>query len=171
MSDIGDRIRDDENAFQQLAGAIPGFKGYRENEIRRTADRLVRDHLVKMLDEIRAKLEKAMRASGTTKLQMTSQLGALQRRMTALCDRVDHAGSGYTGFFDAIKIGEEELDRMYEFDVSLKKNIGDMDVTVDKIIAAGEDCQASLEKLEGQMDEFRQLLDSRDDVVRNISID
>lgn len=171
MSDIGDRIRGDENAFQQLAGAIPGFKGYRENEIRRTADRFVRDHLVKMLDGIRSKLEKAMRDSGTGNLQLTSQLGAIQRRMTALCDRVDHAGSGYTGFFDAIKIGEEELDRMYAFDLSLRNNIGDMEVTTDKILAAGEDCKDCIGELDAQMDEFRKLLDSRDDVVRNITLD
>ncbi len=166
MSDMRDRIKGDENAFQKLAEAIPGFDGYREQEIRRTADRLVRDHLVKLLDAIRGKLEGLMRESGTSDIELTSKIGRTQRRMTTLRDRIDHASYGYTGFFDAIKIEEEELDRMYDYDMSLMKHIADMDATVAELAAADSaDYDDLLAELEAQMDYLEQMLDDRDEVI------
>ncbi len=169
MSDMRDRIKGDENAFQKLAESIPGFDGYREEEIRRTADKLVREHLVKLLDATRGKLEKMMRDSGTSNLDLTSKLDRIQRRMTALRDRVDHAGYGYSGFFDAVKIEDEELDRMYDYDMSLMNNIADMDAAVAALQEAeAADFDASLAQLEAQMDYFEQMLDDRSEVIRSV---
>ncbi len=169
MADMRDRITGDENAFQKLAEAIPGFDGYREREIRRTADRLLRDHLAKLLDATRGKLEKLMRDCGTAEVELTSKIGRTQRRMTTLHDRIDHASYGYTGFFDAVKIGEEELDRMYDYDMSLMQHIADMDVTVAELAAADSaGYDELLPELEAQMDYFEQMLDDRDEVISSV---
>ncbi len=169
MSDMRDRIKGDENSFQKLAKAIPGFAGYREAEIRRTADRLVRDHLVKLLDATRGDLEDLMRKSGTSDMEMTSKIGEVQRRLTRLRDRVDHASYGYSGFFDAVKVGNEELDRMYDYDMSLMDDIADMDATVAKMKAAeAEDYEGLLSELAEKMGAFEQMLDDRSEVAKDI---
>lgn len=170
MSDMRDRIIGDENAFQKLAELIPGFNGYREREIRRAADRLLRDHLVGLLDATRTKAERIMRDVGTSNLPLVGKLGTMQRRLTALRDRVDHADYGYTGFFDAVKIGNEQLDRMYDYDMSLMGHIADMDATVTKMQGAEADAYDDLlDQLGGQMDVFAQMLDHRDEAVRGLS--
>ena len=38
--DLVDKIKEGQNFLEKIASAIPGFKGYREKERRREADRL-----------------------------------------------------------------------------------------------------------------------------------
>ena len=48
--DIHDTARGGQNVLERLMNALPGFKGYREKELRRDADRILRDHLAARLD-------------------------------------------------------------------------------------------------------------------------
>ena len=43
----------------------------------------------------------------------------LVAKMDRIVEKVNHASYGYTGFFDAVKVKEENLDRMIEFDNQL----------------------------------------------------
>lgn len=155
MGDMRDRVRGDENWFQRLAESLPGFQGYREREIRRAGDRLVRDHLVKMLDEQRRRLEQLMGESGTSNIEVTSRIGRTQRRLTTLHDRIDHADYGYTGFFDAAKIDTDELDALYEYDVDLIEDVEQMQ----EIINGIEEAMADTDQLEEQLDEMDASID------------
>jgi hypothetical protein len=167
MSDLKGRIEHDENSFQKLAAAIPGFKGYREQEIRRTADRLLRDHLVKLMDASRNKLQRQLREADISDLEMTAKIERAERRLTALRDRLDHASYGESGLFDAIKVQAEELDRMYDYDRSLMDNIGAIDGIVEQM-ADADDMPELLSNLQDELDSFDQMLDDRAEVIRDI---
>ncbi len=170
MTDVRHGTAGDDSALQKMAELIPGYIGYRERERRRDADKLLRNHLVKLLDTTRAKAERIMRQLGTSDLQLVGKIGTLQRRLTALRDRVDHASYGYTGFFDAVKIGTEQLERMYDYDMSLISHIADMDDTVSQIgEAETDDCADLLNQLSERMDVFAQMLDNRDEAVRELT--
>lgn len=45
MSDIYDRVKGDQNIFNQLLSRIPGFAGYVERAQRRVADKMLREAL------------------------------------------------------------------------------------------------------------------------------
>ena len=45
MDPILDKARAGQSSLEQLVNSIPGFKGYREKELRRDADRLQREYL------------------------------------------------------------------------------------------------------------------------------
>ena len=170
MTDVRHGTAGDDSALQKMAELIPGYIGYRERERRRDADKLLRNHLVRLLDTTRAKAERIMRQLGTSDLQLVGKIGTLQRRLTALRDRVDHASYGYTGFFDAVKIGTEQLERMYDYDMSLISHIADMDDTVSQIgEAETDDCADLLNQLSERMDVFAQMLDNRDEAVRELT--
>lgn len=170
MTDVRHGTAGDDSALQKMAELIPGYIGYRERERRRDADKLLRNHLVRLLDTTRAKAERIMRQLGTSDLQLVGKIGTLQRRLTALRDRVDHASYGYTGFFDAVKIGTEQLERMYDYDMSLISHIADMDDTVSQIGEAETDnCTDLLNQLGERMDVFAQMLDNRDEAVRELT--
>ncbi len=38
-------------------------------------------------------------------------------------ERINHADYGYSGFFDAVKVEERELDRLYDFDVRILEDV------------------------------------------------
>jgi hypothetical protein len=56
-------------------------------------------------------------------------------RLTAKIDRitekVNHASYGYSGFFDIVKVKEENLDRMIAFDNNLLDDVNALTAAVD----------------------------------------
>jgi hypothetical protein len=51
MSDLYKRIVDQRGSLESLMAKIPGFRGYKEMTDRRAADRMMREHIVKLLKE------------------------------------------------------------------------------------------------------------------------
>jgi hypothetical protein len=167
MSDLRDQIRSHENAFQRLLDAIPGFDGYREREIRRTADKLLREHLVAELDRVRAKLRDIVgQWSRAGRLEMLDDIDRLSRLMGKARDSLRFADYGYTGFFDAIKIKEEQLDQLYEYDLSLRELIVACDTAVDELGAAGEEALAEkMKAVEAAIGQLQETIDRREQVA------
>jgi hypothetical protein len=53
-------------------------------------------------------------------------IGGLINKTTALEGRVRHAEQGYSGFSAAIRIEENELNRLYEYDYAMVASIQDL---------------------------------------------
>lgn len=171
MGDLRDRIRHDENALQKLADKIPGFKGYHEQEIRRSADKLLRDHLAGQLDQIRQKLFRFQGQLRDQKLfKPVTDLDRLGRRMVRVRDRLEHAPYGYAGFLDAVKIGAEELNRLYDYDLALKENLAAIDTSVDGVVeAAPEAYDDALTALGAAIDELSRMIDARSEIAADLA--
>ena len=79
-------------------------------------------------------------------------------------ERIRHASRGYAGFFDAVQVNEDELARIYEFDLALVVNIDSIDEGVqglqasENIIGALRAVRSSLEELNGKLDERERIL-------------
>lgn len=161
MGDLRDRVRHDENALQKLADAIPGFAGYHQQEIRRSADKLLRDHLAGQLDQIRQRLfrfQGELRSRGEFK--PVTDVDRLGRRLVRARDRVEHAPYGYAGFFDAAKVGVEQLDRLYDYDLAIKENLATIDAAVEAVTQAPlAQYDETLAKLGEAIDELSRMID------------
>jgi len=117
---ILDRARGGQNQLEQIANAIPGFKGYRERELRRDADRLQREFIAERLETCKKQLDAA--ASSATRsgsLDVINDIETARKRLDRLVARIRYADRGYAGFFDAVKVEEETLGRVYEFDLAM----------------------------------------------------
>jgi hypothetical protein len=120
MDRILDKARAGHNALERLMNAIPGFKGYREKELRRDADRLQREHLAARLDGIKKPLNQlAGDATRSGSLDVINDIETARKRLDKVVNRVRYADRGYSGFFDTIKVDEAMLDRVYLFDLGL----------------------------------------------------
>jgi hypothetical protein len=51
-------------------------------------------------------------------------------------DRVRLASYGYSGLFDAVKINQDELEQMYNFDAALFEYVDRLDTANDRLIEA-----------------------------------
>lgn len=120
MDPILPRAREQQNILERIMNAIPGFKGYREKELRRDADKAQREYLADLLDQSKGALNQL-----STDLTRTGDLGALndvetaRKRLDKVIARIRWADRGYAGFFDTVKIDEPVLARVYEFDLAL----------------------------------------------------
>jgi len=120
MTDGVERARERRNLLERLGARIPGFGGYLERELRREVDKMQRDWLAERLDRTRESLQLRVRDwSRTGNLANLDLASSVDKRLDRVANRVRHADYGITGFFDAVKIYEPELERLYAFDLAL----------------------------------------------------
>ena len=58
---------------------------------------------------------------------------AATMKLQKFIDRLKTATYGYAGFFDAVRVKEEELDRIYDFDLALAGQVDDVTAAVDAL--------------------------------------
>jgi len=137
-----DKARAGQNALEGIANAIPGFRGYRDKELRRDADRLEREHLAAQLEGCKKGLnDAAAAASRSGALDAINDIETARKRLDRVVARIRYADRGYSGFFDTIKVDEAALARVYEFDLGLVE-----DATA--IAAAGSDIKAMITRID-----------------------
>ena len=108
---IDERIEESKNWFERLAEHIPGYKGYKEKELRREADKIQRLYVAERLETGPARLDDAQARPDSTGATWTSS-GVHRRRPRASCapsrDRIQFADYGYAGLFDTDKVDEDD---------------------------------------------------------------
>lgn len=169
--DFRERIKRDPNGLQKLAEAIPGFSGYQEREQRRGADKLLREHLAGEIDALSERIERIAtrwaRAGNTGHL---ADLEAIAGRLRRGADRLRYASYGYSGFFDLVKIDEEDLQRFYEYDLSLRGFIADIRESIDELTEAQEDeIVVALDALDEAIDALAEMIDQRENVATDLA--
>jgi len=103
---------------------IPGVRTYRDREHRRETDKRLREHIAARLLEARSGLTRTtLEMSKKGQLGPLAELDRLSSRMQQMADTIRYASYGYAGIFDVEKIREEELDRLYTFDLSLMDDV------------------------------------------------
>ena len=120
MADFYQKIADMQGSVEELIRKIPGFKGYFEKQDRRAADRLLREHLVRVFEEQLGeftRLQKRLIDAGG--IMYMERVQSIDTKLRTFIDRIESAASGYAGLFDAVKIEEDALARVYAFDNAL----------------------------------------------------
>jgi hypothetical protein len=119
MSDFFGRVTGDQDPIKKLASYIPGFSGYIERENRRAADKLMRDTVARRYEELYKRLsalQTELISQGGLEFMDDIEKAALQIR--TFTDKLRNATYGYSGLFDAVKINEAELAKIYAFDAA-----------------------------------------------------
>lgn len=120
MDPILDRARGDQNVLERLMNVIPGFKGYREKELRRDTDKILREFLAGRLDLGKKGLDQvAANATRAKTLDVINDVETARKRLDKVAQKIRYADRGYAGLFDRVKIDEAVLARVHAFDASL----------------------------------------------------
>jgi hypothetical protein len=137
MTDLVSKIKGARNFFENIVAAIPGFKGYVERSNRRDADKLLRTTVAARYEEQWARIsELQRRLVSEGQIENVDDLEASVMKLRALVDRVRHAAYGYSGFFDAVKVNEAELNKLYEYDSALLDKVTQITGAVDNVSAS-----------------------------------
>lgn len=140
MAPKGDLRETVESALGGLEGLIkkvPGYKGYKDKELRREADKLLREQIADQLDDQRRRLvELQNRAISQAQIEFLDDLERAVTKLQLLIDRVKTASYGYAGLFDALKVKEEQLDMLYEFDARMLASVNVIAADVDQVESA-----------------------------------
>lgn len=170
--DLRNRIDDAMSGFEELASKIPGYGGYKEKEKRREADALLREHLAREFETQWHRINdlKSQMLTGPA-MTYLDDIGKAGRRLQTLIDKIKGAAQGYAGFFDAIKVKEDELDALYRFDNEMLGKVDEVAAAVDAVQTAldnEEGIAPAIRNLTKVIDNLIILFDKRKDVVTGL---
>lgn len=165
-----DNVKDEMSGLEQLIAKIPGYKGYKEKELRREADKLLRDHIVNRMRTVKTQLDGLQQdLIGAGKFDLLDETGSAATQIQTFIDRVRTAAYGYGGLFDAVKVKEDDLDRVYEFDNALLGYADRIENAIGNARAGveGEDARSLILMVRDLAREANTTFDGRQDVLRN----
>ncbi|MDX1379430.1 MAG: hypothetical protein R3307_11315 [Anaerolineales bacterium] len=119
MDDFFQKVTSMQDPFEKLGSYIPGFKGYVERQHRRDADKILRDTVAQRFEEQwkrTSQMQADMASNGMIAHIDDMEKAAVQLR--TFIDKIRTAPRGYAGLFDAVKIYEEQLEAIYQFDAA-----------------------------------------------------
>ncbi|MBN1955449.1 MAG: hypothetical protein JW900_10410 [Anaerolineae bacterium] len=169
MGDLYERVSDERSWLEKLVGKIPGYKGYKEKEMRREADKLLREAIatqmgiqLQRMDDLQKQLISAGR------FEYLDEIGNATTKLQTFIDRVARATYGYAGLFAAVHVKEEELDQLYDFDNQLMGYVERLSGALNSLetsIPSGEGLGEALRQVMSICAEANQTFDMREQVI------
>jgi hypothetical protein len=139
MSSGFDEAQTHRNWLEQLGEKIPGFQGFQDRELRREVDKMQREYLsaetLRLKNSVR---DQAQRFTDAGQIGTLSLFDRLDRKLDGLSQAFRFCDYGATGFFDVVKIGDEELGKLYDFDLSVLSDIASLENEIRGIPTPGD---------------------------------
>jgi hypothetical protein len=168
-------MSDQRNWLERLGDKIPGYGGYVSKERRRDADKLHRDHLADRLRAAKQPLNEVMRElSSGGRLFEVGPVDRVLKKLDQIENRVRFASYGYAGFFDAVKIQEPQLDRIYQFDLALVEKVEGLERLARELgpkSSTADGLKQAASELEGAADDLNRTFDERYRAIENFRPD
>jgi hypothetical protein len=160
---------------ERIAAALPGFRGYKEKELRRESDKLVRNHLAQKIskgkDNVRSISQKI---ADKRYLDTLTDVDRLVAKMDRITEKINHASYGYSGFFDIVKIKEENLDRMIDYDNRLIDSVNVLTESIDALkgqLLGGDytNLKDKIQVITGKFEMLEDTFDKRQEVIVGVT--
>lgn len=170
MSDqFVDFAKSQMGAIERLLKGLPGISGYVDKELRRDADKRVREGLVQALDHSKQELmEIQNRLLSSGGLLYMDDVDQAIVKLQTLSDRIKTAAYGYAGLFDAVRIREEQLDALHRFDVAMVSEIGALNEAITALsnaVADNSNIAPTASRVTKTVADLNRLYDKRKDAV------
>ena len=172
MSDLIEQILSkvggDMDPFKKILGKIPGFSGYMERQNRRDSDKLLRETVASRFEEQWQRVSALQRDFiGQGEISYLDDLESAAIQLRTFADRVRRARRGYSGLFDAVKINEEELAKLYQYDAAMLELADEVGRAIDNVEASvGSDgLPAAIRNLNTTARQCAIVFDRREEVI------
>lgn len=156
-------------AVERLLKGLPGVSGYVDKELRRDADKRLRELIAGQLNEQKQALvavQKQLLGGGA--LRGLADIEQVIQKLQTLTDRIRTASYGYAGLFDAVKIGEAQLTALHQFDTGLMTEVAKISEAVTHLQSAvtnKEAVQPVLQELAGAVTAMDTLFNRRREAI------
>jgi len=163
-------IPDQKNWLERLADRIPGYNGYLDCDRRRDIDKMHREHVANRLRSLKQPLTDIARDLTRGRLMEVGVVDRATRKLDQIENRVRFASYGYSGFFDTVKIQEQQLDAIYRFDLDLVEKVDSLEAKVrglESRSGESESLKSAATEIERALDEMNRKFDERYDAINN----
>ncbi len=167
--DLRETVGASLGGFENLVRRIPGYQGYKDKELRREADKLLRMEIAAKFDDQRKRLvDLQNELISQAQIEFLDDLERAAMKLQLLIDRIKTASYGYAGLFDAVKVKEAQLDALYDFDNQMIDFVDEVASDVDQVasaITAGEGVGETIRNLVGTVDQANLTFGHREEAI------
>jgi hypothetical protein len=164
-----DAAKDNMNLIERLLKGLPGIRGYVDKELRRDADKQLRELIAGQLEEQKQTLmavqQKLLKGGG---LLMLDEVDGVIQKLQNLIDRIKTASYGYAGLFDPVRIEKEQLNALYNFDSALAGRVVEVQTAVNGLQTAverNEGIQAQIDQLTRLISDMHLMFNRRNEAI------
>src|SRR5437867_10483753 len=158
-SSFYDRAKSQTNLQEKIMLLIPGFHGYKEKEIRRESDKLIRNQIYQKLSSAEAQAKDTYRSLVNQGIKdKWDDTDHLMARLDRVVERINHSEYGYAGFFDVTKVKEPDLDRMLDYDMQLLRMTDSVTAAIQTLRDSGD--SGNVQAAKGKISESRTAVDA-----------
>ncbi len=170
MTNGFEEAQERRNWLERLGEKIPGFKGFQDRELRRDVDRLQREHLSQEVGRLKVAVRgKARSYTDAGQIGMLHIFDRLDRKLDGLAQAIRFADYGVSGLFDAVKIYQEELDKLYQFDLSLLDDLSSLSGDLAAVPLPGQgDARDGLEQALRRLELLEEKWSGRKNVISDV---
>ncbi len=137
MSDLKsklDFIKSKESFFEKIKRVIPGYDGYVNRDNSRELDTLLRSQLAMKLEHNRIKIKNTIsNFSKNGRLFQATDIDKIEKKNETAIAKFRSAARGYSGAFDVVKIKDEKLEQIYNFDLTLLSTVEEIGILFDNL--------------------------------------
>jgi hypothetical protein len=165
--------QDERSGLERFLDKLPGIRGYREKEMRRDADKQLRETLARRLEVRRTKLtalQNELLESGG--LLWMDDVERVVGRLQLFIDRVRTASYGYAPLWGLDKVDETDLDRLAVFDQDLYEQILPLDEAIGRLeeaVQANSGVKEALKDVGDLVTALNETFNRRSEVIKNIA--
>ena len=167
--DYRETVDESMGGLERLAKYVPGYSGYKEKELRREADKVLRMQVAGQLDDQRKRLsELQMQLINQAQIEYVDDLERAVMKLQHLIDRVKTAAYGYAGLFDAVKVKEEQLDALYDYDNQMLDAVEEIAADVDQVastITSKEGVGVAIAENDNTLEQAKQAFAKRNEAI------
>ena len=157
------------NLIESVLRHIPGFRGYLEKEYRRESDELQRDWLADRLQRAKRAVDELSRPlADAGNIDLLPKIDRMRGSLDKLIARIRGAMQGYSGFFDLVRVDEKLLDRIYEHDVALMRQIDTLGETIEGLPEKQDRIAPVVSDLLEQISALQRRWDVREDMLKGL---
>lgn len=175
MSDLTgklEQIKSKESFFEKMKRWIPGYNGYVNRDNAREIDTLLRNKLALLMEQNKLKIKNVtLNLSRNGKLFESQDMDKLDKKNENCIAKFKSAARGYSGAFDVVKIKEEQLNMLYEYDNALMTDVEYIGSLFEKLEADSNenvDIKESVSNVSTALDNLLQKFDARENLLRQV---
>ena len=172
--DIRQQVEANRGAIKKLQLLIPGLRGYRSKEDLRVSDELLRNQVADRLDRVRVNLQQLRKqVAMNNDLTNITTIGSLMAQVQTLSGEVRHAAQGYAGWVAPIRIDENKLNALYDYDFTFVSQVFQLDEATGSLsydATAPNSIQTSLGQFSKTVLDLGQKWSRRIDMIEGIAL-
>lgn len=147
-----------KNIYDKIGALIPGYSGYVERDSRRNCDKQLRDILSNKLSKNEHQIVKRIsNAIMNSNKELMRELEFVRKEINTTLSKVKYAPYGASSFFADNQIKEDELMKIYQFDLEISEIVESLGLNINNYEA---------KQLLVFLEELNQLLENRNQYIK-----